>query len=151
MQIGIDSFVEMTPDPATGLHRRSRPTRPPLIEEIELADQVGLDVFGIGEHHRPEFVASAPAVIVAADAARTSRIRLANAVTVLSSADPVGVFQDFATLDLLSQGRAEIIAGRGSFIESYPLFGYDLDHTNASQLQYPLLRPGSAGLCEKEP
>jgi probable LLM family oxidoreductase len=97
-----------------------------LIETIELADQVGLDIFGIGEHHRPDFVASSPAVILAMAAARTKSIRLTSAVTVLSSADPVRVFQDFATLDLLSNGRAEIMAGRGSFIESFPLFGYDL-------------------------
>lgn len=96
------------------------------MEEIELADQVGLDVFGIGEHHRPEYVSSAPAVILAAAAARTKRIRLTSAVTVLSSDDPVRVFQNFATLDLLSSGRAEIMVGRGSFIESFPLFGYDL-------------------------
>ena len=98
-----------------------------MLEEIELADQVGLDVFGVGEHHRKEYLASAPAVILAAAAARTKRIRLTSAVTVLSSDDPVRVFQDFATLDLISQGRAEIIVGRGSFIESYPLFGLDLD------------------------
>ena len=97
-----------------------------LLETMELADQVGLDVFGLGEHHRPDFVSSAPAVILAAAAARTKRIRLSTAVTVLSSDDPVRVFQDFATLDLLSAGRAEIMAGRGSFIESFPLFGYDL-------------------------
>lgn len=97
-----------------------------LIETIELADQVGLDVFGVGEHHRPDFVASAPVVILAMAAARTKNIRLSTAVTVLSSDDPVRVFQSFATLDLLSNGRAEIMAGRGSFIESFPLFGYDL-------------------------
>ena len=97
-----------------------------LLETIELADQVGLDVFGVGEHHRPDFISSAPVVILAAAAARTKSIRLSTAVTVLSSADPVRVFQDFATLDLLSNGRAEIMAGRGSFIESFPLFGYDL-------------------------
>ena len=106
-----------------GPHERLRN----LIEEIELADQVGLDVFGLGEHHRPDYVASAPAVILAAAAARTKNIRLTSAVTVLSSDDPVRVFQQFATLDLLSSGRAEIMAGRGSFIESFPLFGYDLD------------------------
>jgi probable LLM family oxidoreductase len=99
-----------------------------LLETIELADQVGLDVFGIGEHHRPEYVASAPAIILAAAALRTKTIRLSTAVTVLSSDDPVRVFQNFATLDLLSNGRAEIMAGRGSFIESFPLFGYDLQH-----------------------
>src|SRR5204862_1753990 len=98
-----------------------------LVEEIELADQVGLDVFGVGEHHRPDFAVSAPAVVLAAAAARTQRIRLTSAVSVISSDDPVRVFQDFATLDLLSGGRAEIMAGRGSFIESFPLFGYDLD------------------------
>ncbi|MBP1883552.1 putative LLM family oxidoreductase [Ensifer mexicanus] len=98
-----------------------------LLEEIELADQVGLDVFGLGEHHRPDYAASAPAVILAAAASRTSRIRLSSAVTVLSSDDPVRVFQQFSTLDLLSNGRAEIMAGRGSFIESFPLFGQSLD------------------------
>jgi probable LLM family oxidoreductase len=97
------------------------------MEEIELADQVGLDVFGVGEHHRPDYVVSAPAIVLAAAAVRTKRIRLTSAVTVLSSDDPVRVFQQFATVDLLSGGRAEIMAGRGSFIESYPLFGYDLD------------------------
>jgi probable LLM family oxidoreductase len=96
------------------------------MEEVELADQVGLDVFGLGEHHRPDFVVSAPAVVLAAVAARTKRIRLTSAVSVISSDDPVRVFQDFATLDLLSGGRAEIMAGRGSFVESFPLFGYDL-------------------------
>ena len=97
-----------------------------LIEEVVLADEVGLDVYGIGEHHRPEYVASAPAVLLAAAAERTKKIRLTSAVTVLSSDDPVRVFQDFATIDLLSEGRAEIMVGRGSFIESFPLFGYDL-------------------------
>jgi alkanesulfonate monooxygenase SsuD/methylene tetrahydromethanopterin reductase-like flavin-dependent oxidoreductase (luciferase family) len=98
-----------------------------LVEEIELADQVGLDVFGLGEHHRADYVVSAPAIVLAAAAERTRRIRLTSAVTVLSSDDPVRVFQSFATLDLLSGGRAEIMAGRGSFIESFPLFGYSLD------------------------
>lgn len=97
-----------------------------LLETIELADQVGLDVFGVGEHHRPDFISSAPVVLLGAGAARTHSIRLSTAVTVLSSEDPVRVFQDFATLDLISNGRAEIMAGRGSFIESFPLFGYDL-------------------------
>lgn len=101
-----------------------------LLETIELAEQVGLDVFGLGEHHRPDFVSSAPTVILAAAAARTQSIRLSSAVTVLSSDDPVRVFQQFATLDLLSNGRAEIMAGRGSFIESFPLFGYDLRDYN---------------------
>src|SRR5439155_18732716 len=98
-----------------------------LLEEVELAEQVGLDVFGVGEHHRPDFVVSAPAVVLAGAAARTSRIRLTSAVSVLSSDDPVRVFQEFATVDLISHGRAEIMAGRGSFIESYPLFGFYLD------------------------
>jgi probable LLM family oxidoreductase len=128
MQIGIDSFVETTPDPHTGATISPTERLRDLLEEIELADQVGLYVFGIGEHHRKEYVASAPAVILAAAAARTKRIRLTSAVTVLSSDDPVRVFQDFATLDLISAGRAEIIVGRGSFIESYPLFGFDLDN-----------------------
>lgn len=126
MEIGLFTFVEMTPDPATGRTVSPEERMKNLMEEIELADQLGLDVFGIGEHHRPEYVSSAPAVILAAAAARTKRIRLTSAVTVLSSDDPVRVFQDFATVDLLSGGRAEIMAGRGSFIESFPLFGYDL-------------------------
>jgi probable LLM family oxidoreductase len=127
MLFGIDSFVETTPDPKTGALITPVDRVREVLEEIELADQVGLDMFAIGEHHRPDFIASAPAVLLAAAAARTKRIRLASAVTVLSSDDPVRVFQDFATLDLISQGRAEIIVGRGSFIESFPLFGYDLD------------------------
>jgi probable LLM family oxidoreductase len=124
MQIGVDSFVATARSGPVGDAQRVQE----LLEEIELADQVGLDVFGVGEHHRPDYVASAPAVLLAAAAARTKRIRLASAVTVLSSDDPVRVFQQFATLDLVSQGRAEIIVGRGSFIESYPLFGYDLEN-----------------------
>jgi probable LLM family oxidoreductase len=126
MEIGIYSFAETRPDPATGGQTGAAQRLRELIEEIELADQVGLDVFGIGEHHRPDYVSSAPAVILAAAAARTRGIRLTSAVSVLSSDDPVRVFQDFATLDLLSGGRAEIMAGRGSFTESFPLFGYDL-------------------------
>ena len=113
-----------------------------LLEEMELADQLGLDVFGVGEHHRPDYVVSSPAVVLAAGAARTKRIRLTSAVSVLSSDDPVRVFQDFATLDLLSRGRAEIMAGRGSFIESFPLFGYDLnayDELFAEKLELLLL------------
>jgi probable LLM family oxidoreductase len=125
-EIGLYSFVELTPDPATGAMISPAQRLHNLLESIELADQVGLDVFGLGEHHRPEFVSSAPLVILGAAAARTRSIRLSTAVTVLSSDDPVRVFQDFATLDLLSNGRAEIMAGRGSFIESFPLFGYDL-------------------------
>jgi probable LLM family oxidoreductase len=123
MQIGADSFVATAKGGPTGDAGRVRE----LLEQIELADQVGLDVFGIGEHHRPDYVSSAPAVLLAAAAARTKRIRLASAVTVLSSDDPVRVFQQFATVDLISEGRAEIIVGRGSFIESYPLFGFNLD------------------------
>lgn len=129
-ELGVYSFAELTPDPATGAMVSPAERLQNLVETIELADQVGLDVFGIGEHHRPEFVSSAPVVILAAAAARTKTIQLSTAVTVLSSDDPVRVFQDFATLDLLSKGRAEIMAGRGSFIESFPLFGYDLNDYN---------------------
>jgi probable LLM family oxidoreductase len=131
VDIGIYTFAELTPDPATGRMVSPEQRLRNLIEEIQLADQIGLDVFGVGEHHRPDFVSSSPAVVLAAAAERTSRIRLTSAVTVLSSDDPVRVFQDFATLDLLSGGRAEIMAGRGSFIESFPLFGYDLDDYGA--------------------
>jgi probable LLM family oxidoreductase len=126
MELGIYTFAELTADPKTGktisAHQRIRD----LMEEIELAEQVGLDVFAVGEHHRPDFVVSSPAVVLGAAAEKTKRIKLSSAVTVLSSDDPVRVFQDFATVDLLSGGRAEIMAGRGSFIESFPLFGYDL-------------------------
>src|ERR1700723_3734639 len=127
MQIGIDSFAAAISDPATGLTLSPVERMQQLLEEIELADQVGLDVFGIGEHHRAEFLDSAPAVILAAAATRTKTIRLTSAVTVLGAADPVRVFQEFATLDLISHGRAEIIAGRGSSIEAFPLFGFDLE------------------------
>ncbi|MEC0181302.1 LLM class flavin-dependent oxidoreductase [Paenibacillus peoriae] len=127
MEIGISSFVETTPDPQTGEVISHAQRIREVVEEIVLADQVGLDVYGVGEHHRKDYAASAPAVILAAAAAQTQRIRLTSAVTVLSSDDPVRVFQDFATLDAISNGRAEIMAGRGSFIESFPLFGYDLD------------------------
>ena len=125
VQIGIDSFAAAHTDTSRALSATERLHN--LIEEIEHADQVGLDAFGIGEHHRKEFLDSAPAVILAAAAARTSRIRLTSAVTVLSAADPVRVFQEFATLDLLSQGRAEMVVGRGSSIEAFPLFGFSLD------------------------
>ena len=127
MEIGIDSFVAATVDAAG---RAVDPARHlnELLEAIRLADEVGLDVFGIGEHHRREFLDSAPTVILAAAAARTRNIRLTSAVTVLSAADPVRVFQEFATLDLLSNGRAEIVAGRGSFIEAFPLFGLELEN-----------------------
>ncbi len=127
MEIGIDSFVALAPDPVTGNLRGAPERIRDLLEEIERADQAGVDVFGIGEHHRKEFADSAPVVLLAAAAARTRRIRLTSAVTVLSAADPVRVFQEFSTLDLVSNGRAEIIAGRGSFIDAYPLFGLDLD------------------------
>src|SRR6202522_2742616 len=127
MQIGIDSFAAAISDPATGLTLTPVERMHHLLEEIELADRVGLDVFGIGEHHRAEFLDSAPVVILSAAAARTQKIRLTSAVTVLSASDPVRVFQEFATLDLISRGRAEIVAGRGSFIESYPLFGLRLE------------------------
>jgi alkanesulfonate monooxygenase SsuD/methylene tetrahydromethanopterin reductase-like flavin-dependent oxidoreductase (luciferase family) len=127
MQIGVDSFAAAISDPVTGLTRSPVQRMQNLLEEIELADQVGLDVFGIGEHHRAEFLDSAPVVILSAAATRTKNIRLTSAVTVLSAADPVRIFQEFATLDLISHGRAEIVAGRGSFVESYPLFGLSLE------------------------
>src|SRR6201992_76134 len=127
MDIGIDSFAAAISDPVTGLTLSPVERMQHLLDEIELADQVGLDVFGIGEHHRAEFLDSAPAVILGAAAGRTKQIRLTSAVTVLSAADPVRVFQQFATLDLISNGRAEIVAGRGSFIEAFPLFGLDLN------------------------
>jgi probable LLM family oxidoreductase len=122
MQLGIYSFGNVQDGSAQSAGQRLHD----LLEEIQLADEVGLDVYGIGEHHRPDFAVSAPAVLLAAAAAKTKRIQLTSAVTVLSSDDPVRVFQQFATLDLISNGRAEITAGRGSFIESFPLFGYDL-------------------------
>jgi probable LLM family oxidoreductase len=129
MQVGIDSFAAAF-DEASRAESGSDRLRN-LVEQIELADQVGLDVFGIGEHHRRDFLDSAPAVILGAAAARTSRIRLTSAVTVLSAADPVRVFQEFATLDLLSQGRAEMVVGRGSSIEAFPLFGFSLEDYDA--------------------
>jgi probable LLM family oxidoreductase len=131
MQVGIDSFAAIVPDPATGLTVTPQQRLAHLLEEVELADAVGLDIFGLGEHHRAEYLDSAPTVILGAAAARTKRIRLTSAVTVLSAADPVRVFQNFATLDLLSQGRAEIVVGRGSFIEAFPLFGLDLQDYDA--------------------
>jgi probable LLM family oxidoreductase len=124
VELGVYTFAELDEQgPAVRMRE--------LLEEIELAEQVGLDVFGVGEHHRPDFVVSAPAVVLAAAAARTERIRLTSAVTVLSSDDPVRVFQEFAEVDLISGGRAEIMAGRGSFVESFPLFGYDLSDYDA--------------------
>ncbi|MNO50207.1 Alkanal monooxygenase alpha chain [compost metagenome] len=131
MEIGISTFVETTPDVKTDEVMSHAQRIREVVEEIVLADQVGLDVFGVGEHHRKDYAASSPAVILAAAASQTTRIRLTSAVTVLSSDDPVRVFQDFATLDGISNGRAEIMAGRGSFIESFPLFGYDLDDYDA--------------------
>jgi alkanesulfonate monooxygenase SsuD/methylene tetrahydromethanopterin reductase-like flavin-dependent oxidoreductase (luciferase family) len=124
MQVGIDSFAAALDDTSLSVSPSERLRR--LIEQIERADQLGLDVFGVGEHHRREFLDSAPVVILGA-AARTQRIRLTSAVTVLSAADPVRMFQEFATLDLLSQGRAEMVVGRGSFIEAFPLFGLRLE------------------------
>ncbi|MDT8863005.1 LLM class flavin-dependent oxidoreductase [Alkalihalobacillus sp. MEB130] len=130
MEIGLSTFVETTPDVETGEVISHAQRIREVVEEIVLADQVGLDVFGVGEHHREDFAASNPALILSAAAPQTKRIRLTSAVTVLSSADPVRVFQDFSTLDGISNGRAEIMAGRGSFIESFPLFGYELQDYN---------------------
>ncbi|HRH47950.1 MAG TPA: LLM class flavin-dependent oxidoreductase [Panacibacter sp.] len=126
MELGISTFVELTPDPLTGKTISAYQRFQNMMEEVELADQLGLDVFAIGEHHRPDFLVSSPATVLAAAAVKTKNIKLSSAVTVLSSDDPVRVFQQFATVDLLSGGRAEIMAGRGSFIESFPLFGYDM-------------------------
>jgi probable LLM family oxidoreductase len=126
MELGVFSFVELMPDPVTGERISPEQRFRELLEQIALADQLGLAVFGVGEHHRPDLIASAPAVVLAAAATRTERIRLSSAVSVISTDDPVRVFEEFATLDLLSGGRAEIMAGRGSFTESFPLFGYDL-------------------------
>ncbi len=131
MQIGIDSFAAAIADPETGVKITPEDRLANLIEEIALADQAGVDIFGVGEHHRVEYLDSAPTMILAAAAARTKQIRLTSAVTVLSAADPVRVFQEFATLDLLSKGRAEMIVGRGSFVEAYPLFGLDLEDYNS--------------------
>jgi probable LLM family oxidoreductase len=130
-ELGLYSFAEITPDPATGRTISAAARLRRLIEEIELADRVGLDVYGVGEHHRPDFAVSAPGVVLGAAAVRTTRIRLTSAVSVLSSDDPVRVFQEFATIDGLSGGRAEIMAGRGSFLESFPLFGYELSDYDA--------------------
>lgn len=127
MELGISSFADMSPDPITGQKVTAEQRINQLIEEVKLAEQVGLDVFAVGEHHRPDYAASSPAVILGAMAAVTKKIRLSSSVTVLSSDDPVRVFQDFATVDALSNGRAEVMAGRGSFTESFPLFGYSLN------------------------
>src|ERR1700751_833655 len=126
MEIGIDSFAAMFAEDK-GPTISDVDALAQLLERIELADKVGLDIFGIGEHHRKGFLDSAPAIILAAAAARTKKIRLTSAVTVLSAADPVRVFQEFATLDLISRGRAEMVVGRGSFIEAFPLFGLELE------------------------
>lgn len=126
MEIGITTFVENTPDPSSGKLLSPYERMSNLMEEISLSDQLGLDVFAVGEHHRPDFIVSSPAVVLAAAAVKTKNIKLSSGVSVLSSDDPVRVFQDFAHVDLLSKGRAEMIAGRGSFIESFPLFGNDL-------------------------
>ncbi len=126
MELGVYTFADVRPDPGGGPRPDAGRRLRELLEEAELADRVGLDVFGVGEHHRPDFAVSAPAVALAAVAARTERVRLTSAVTVLSSDDPVRVFEEFASLDLLSGGRAEIMVGRGSFLESFPLFGYEL-------------------------
>ncbi|WP_215242144.1 LLM class flavin-dependent oxidoreductase [Dyadobacter helix] len=130
MELGLYTFADNVADPVTGKSISAHQRVLNLMEEIELAEQVGLDMFAVGEHHRPDFVVSSPAIILAAAAVKTKKIKLSSAVTVLSSDDPVRVFQDFATVDLLSGGRAEIMAGRGSFIESFPLFGYDLKDYN---------------------
>ncbi|BEP14959.1 LLM class flavin-dependent oxidoreductase [Acidothermaceae bacterium B102] len=131
MQLGIDSFVSQVTDPETGIAVSPADRLRDLLTEVEHADQAGVDSFGIGEHHRAEFLDSAPVVLLAAAAARTQRIRLHSAVTVLSADDPVRVFQSYATLDLLSRGRAEMVVGRGSSVEAFPLFGYDLDDYDA--------------------
>lgn len=131
IEIGVDSFAALFPDTATGRTLTGAERVANLLKEVEAADRAGLDVFGIGEHHRAEFLDSAPAILLAAAAARTSSIRLTSAVTVLSAADPVRVFQEFATLDLVSAGRAEIVVGRGSFGEAYPLFGLERDDYDA--------------------
>ena len=127
MELGVYTFADMTPDKVSGKAMNAHMRIQQLLEEIQLADQVGLDVFAVGEHHRPDYAISAPAVVLGAAAAITKNIKLSSAVTVLSSDDPVRVFQSFATVDLISGGRAEIMVGRGSFIESFPLFGYDLN------------------------
>lgn len=147
MEIGISTFVETTPDLQTGKVISHAQRLREVVDEIILADQVGLDVYGVGEHHRADYAASSPAVVLAAAATQTKRIRLTSAVSIISSDDPVRVYQDFATLDGLSNGRAEIMAGRGSFIESFPLFGYDLrDYNELFDEKLDLLLK----LCESE-
>src|SRR5713226_7101079 len=129
MQIGIDSFAAAYDDASLAVSASNRLRN--LVEQIEHADRVGLDVFGIGEHHRRDYLDSAPAMLLAGAATRTERIRLTSAVAVLSAADPVRLFQQFATLDLLSKGRAEMVVGRGSFVDAFPLFGYPLEDYDA--------------------
>ena len=131
MELGIYTFADMAPDNRSGKAVNTHQRMKDLIEEIVLAEELGLDVFGVGEHHRPEYAVSSPAVVLAAAASLTKKIKLSSAVTVLSSDDPVRVFQDFSTVDQLSDGRAEIMVGRGSFIESFPLFGYNLKDYDA--------------------
>src|SRR5690606_38794869 len=128
MEFGLITFADMEPEGLQNNGKTAHQRIRDLMEEIRLADQLGLDVFGIGEHHRPDYAVSSPATILAAAAMVTKRIKLSSAVTVLSSDDPVRVYQQFSTIDLLSEGRAEIMAGRGPSLESFPLFGYDLDH-----------------------
>ncbi len=127
MELGLTSFAETIPDPSSGVTIAHGERLRQVLEEIDVAESVGLDVYGLGEHHRPDFASSSPATVLAAAAGRTSRIRLFPAVSILSTDDPVRVFQQYATLDLVSSGRAELLVGRGSFIESFPLFGYDLN------------------------
>ena len=147
LELGLSTFAETTPDPESGSHRDHGERLRQVVEEMTLAEKVGLDIYGVGEHHRVDYASSAPAVVLAAGAARTERIRLTSAVTVLSSDDPVRVFQNFSTLDGLSNGRAEIIVGRGSFIESFPLFGQDLrDYDQLFLEKLLLLRQ----LCSEE-
>ena len=127
MELGIGMFGDLAIDPATGRLKDAKQKMHEIIEQIKLADEVGLDVFGLGEHHRPDYAVSAPEIVLAAAATVTKNIKLTSTVTVLSSAEPVKVYQDFSTIDLISDGRAEIAVGRGSFIELFPLFGYDLN------------------------
>ena len=127
MELGITSFAETIPDPSSGTTVTHGERLRQVLDEIDVAESVGLDVYGLGEHHRPDFASSSPATVLAAAAGRTSKIRLFPAVAILSTDDPVRVFQQYATLDLVSSGRAELLVGRGSFIESFPLFGYDLN------------------------
>ena len=129
-EIGLYGFGEALPEPGTGVAISPQQRMADLLEEAELADQVGLDVFGVGEHHRPEMFIANPAVVLAAVASRTRRIRLTSAVSVLGSADPVRLFQDFALLDVVSDGRAEVMVGRGAFVESFPLFGRDVQDSD---------------------